>query len=108
MTIGKPLVCNLSIVQIVENGSVNFLEATKTILGNRVGRNVWMHIHRPPRMTTRCRIATRVRGERGGTTGVLDRRVGEKEREDARVCRDKKAHGNAARQRRRQGIRPQI
>ena len=40
MTISKPLVCNLSIVQIVENGSVNFLEATKTILGSRVGRNV--------------------------------------------------------------------
>ena len=52
MTIGKPLVCNLSIVQIVENGSVNFLEATKTILGSKVGKNVWMRIHRPPRMTT--------------------------------------------------------
>ena len=63
MTIDKPLVCNLSLVQIVENGSANFLEATKTILGSRVGRNVWMRIHRPPRMTTRCREENRPRVE---------------------------------------------
>ena len=52
MTIGKPLVCNLSLVQIVENSSANVLESAKTIIGSRVGKNVWMRIHRPPRMTT--------------------------------------------------------
>ena len=29
-------------------------------------------------LSIRCRVATRVRGERGGTTGVLDRRASEK------------------------------
>ena len=43
----------------------------------------------------RCRVATRVRGERGGTTGVFDRRVDEKRGERERETRtrgDKEAH----------------
>ena len=52
----------------------------------------------------RCRVATRVRGERGGTIGVLDRRAGEKKgksERDAHARMHKGAHGKAARQRRR-------
>ena len=32
-----------------------------------------MHVH------SRCHVVTRMRGERGGTTGVLDREIAEKE-----------------------------
>ena len=51
----------------------------------------------------RCRVVTRVRGEQGRTTGVLDRGVGEKRKRerDAHTRMDKEAHGKAARQRRR-------
>ena len=55
--------------------------------------------------TIACHVVTRVRGEQGGTTGVLDRGIGEnreRERErDAHTHTDKEAHGNAARQHRR-------
>ena len=72
--------------------------------------------HKDKTHPPRCRVATPVRGERGGTTGVLDRRVGEeRERErDARSRRDNEAHGDAARQHkrhelsRRQGTRTQV
>ena len=53
---------------------------------------------------TRCRVTTRVRGERGRTTGVLNRRAGDrrgKER-DARLRMGKETHRNTARQRKRQ------
>ena len=52
---------------------------------------------------SRCHVVTRVRGERGGTTGVLDRGIGEKRERERRTHTrmDKEAHGDAARQHRR-------